>query len=170
MVCFFTKKFIINTMQVNLKQLRSLSIWTCALLIIGWLAFVGFIVFLYESFGLNKKGVEDIQLVLLIVFTIFLLIGFITSVFISNILSRKSKYSYLNVIPVFLCIPAIVSCTKYIREWKNGDDQKLSNNEGPLPVVHEKQIIENKEITNNKSPRSSDDIIVRDIDIGTGLK
>lgn len=156
-------------MQVNLKQLRSLAIWTCSLLVIGWLSFIFFIVFLYEGFGLNTKGVEDIRLVLLIVFVIFLIIGFITSIFISSILSRKSKTSYLNIIPLTLCIPAIVSCTKYIREWKESDNQKISNNSDDQshPIQDRKINGDNK--TNNDK-KLSDDITVRDIDIGIGLK
>lgn len=106
-------------MKVDLKQLRALSIWIFLMLFFGWLFFIAYIVLSYHDFGLDQTAFGNVHLSLLIIFPIFLIIGFISSVFIASILNRKSRFSYINIIPIFLCLPAIILCNKYIREWRN---------------------------------------------------
>lgn len=105
--------------QISIKQINLTVINSTILLILSLVAFIIYVYFTNQNIFIDNEIRDQINLTVLICGIVFFIVGYLLCIFQTVIIRQFTKTAYLNLIPFFFSVPAIIFCISKTRELKN---------------------------------------------------
>lgn len=108
-----------STNQIDIKQINFSVTNSAILLTLSLIALIIYLYFANHNVFIDYQTRDQINLTILICGAIFFVVGYILCIFQTIIIKNFSWTAYLNLVPFFFSIPAIIFCITETKKMKN---------------------------------------------------